>query len=116
MLAVFVRPNHPNYGTGEWRYHGYVVALVRCIDWKQALEVKALLMNEGLPEPYEGHASYEQGWYGGRMDLVALLDGDNVSSASHMVYAPVERFRAKASIGDNRYAGYYTAEELLSGG
>src|SRR5438045_134326 len=112
MVAVFARPNHPNYHNGEWSHHGYVVVFVRCVDREQALAVKTKLALEGLPEPFEGHASYEQGWYGGRMELVGLIDGE-LSPESHMVSAPVEPMRRRTSIGDNRYAGIYDAEELL---
>lgn len=123
MIAVFARPNHPHYYTSgpgvgrvdsvEWMYHGYVVIFVRCVDYKQALEVKMKLATSGLPEPMQAHESYEQGWYGGRMDLLALLDGDSLHELSHMVSAPIMSYRAKQSIGDNRYTGFYDASELL---
>lgn len=116
MIAVFARPNHPHYkrddgqDSGEWRYHGYVIALVRVSSQNQLEAVAKKLANDGLPEPY-GH-SYDQGWYGGRMDLIALLPGKNIRSAKK-VWLPVRPNNEKQSIGDNRYAGFYDAKELL---
>ena len=124
MIAVFARPNHPHYiteqwGNGpqdsyEWRYHGYVVIMVHCKDYPEALAVKAKLMNEGLAEPYQGHESMEQGWYGGRMELVALLKGNKISPEAHMVSSPLTEYNTKQSMGDNRFTGFYEAEEILN--
>lgn len=109
MIAVFARPNHPKgYGYGETE-HGYVIALVRCKSESQLASVKERLANEGLPEPF-GHT---WPWYGGRLDLLAVLPGNRVLGAKHTLL-PVRPGNEKQSIGDNRYAGLYTAEELLA--
>ena len=129
MIAVFARPNHPRYTTadydganaresGEWRYHGYVVAFVGCGNWTQVKRVQHKLATDGLPEPFAGHESYEQGWYGGVMDLVAVLPGRNPigpPTENWTGWVPVRPENERVSIGDNRYAGFYTAKEIING-
>lgn len=114
MIAIFARPNHPNYNNGEWCHHGYVVAAVHCKDEDEVAKVaQKLRLKPGLPEPF-GHDSYEQGWYGGMMDLITILDGDELfEPTTGKTWSPVRPLSKKTSIGDNRYAGYYEAEELL---
>lgn len=113
MIAVFARPNHPNYNNAEWRYHGYVVIFVKCRDEAEVKLVQHKLSVEGLPEPY-GH-NYEQGWYGGRMDLITVLPGNRLHDPKTGSYwSPVRPLSPKASIGDNRYAGFYEAADLLN--
>lgn len=113
MIAVFARPNHPNYGNGEWAHHGYVVALVRCRNDAQVKAVSEKLGQDGLPEPYG--RTYDQGWYGGRMELIAVVPGNRLHDPTGRGYwAPVRPGNERQSIGDNRYAGIYDAAELLA--
>ncbi len=113
MIAVFARASHPNYNNGEWRYHGYSVIFVRASSESQIKSVQRKLQTDGLPEPYEGHASYEQGWYGGKsFDLISVLPGNRLLDMKKL-WLPVGGKQTRTSIGDNRYAGFYDAEELL---
>lgn len=108
--AVFVRHTHP-VSQGN---HSYSVALVK---YQTQDELQALIKffgysyeGKGLPEPW-GH-SYQ--WYGGNcFDLVATFPGDpdTLAPLQHVIYEDIRRNRH--SVGDNRWVGYYTAEELL---
>ncbi len=79
MITAFARASHPNYNNGEWRYHGYSVIFVRAGSESQIRAIQKKLQVDGLPEPYEGHASYEQGWYGGKSSVLnAALPGNRL--------------------------------------
>lgn len=108
--AVFVRHTHPE-SQGN---HSYSVAVVK---YQAQDELQALVKffgysheGKGLPEPW-GH-NYQ--WYGGHCyDLVATFPGDpdTLAPMQHVIYEDIRRNRH--GVGDHRWVGYYTAEELL---
>lgn len=104
MIGVFARADHPEgYGTGKTA-HGYVVVLVKCHYADQLNRVQRVLATAGLPEPF-GHP---YPWYGGRMDLVAVIAGSDAAAELEGGFD-----NRRKSIGDNRFCGIYDASELL---
>jgi hypothetical protein len=107
-LLLFARADHPEgYGAADGTAHGYVVIAVLCKEENVNKVIDKLVYHvwEGLDQKdgkyYEGHLG---DWYGGKFDLLAMFDGVGALEYS-------DRFR---SLGDNRYFGLYTDEEVLN--
>jgi hypothetical protein len=119
VIGVFARPNHPSgYGTGgdTRTAHGYVVILVRCKDDGELAAVQKRLSTKGLGDEHFGPANWWSTWYGGQMDLVAMLpkaDQAVVVNPGWGYYIPRSDI-TKASIGDNRYVAVIDAGEILT--
>lgn len=117
MTGLFARADHPfGYGyaiTGEsmGKAHGFVVIAVECADDDELKHVRDKLAFDGFEGTGESR-NYGSGWmgewYGGKFDFVGILDGFRLAPGGF----GEERFR---SFGDNRYAGIYTAAEVLGG-
>lgn len=121
VTGVFARSDHPQgYGMvrqGEiyGRAHGYSVIYVRCADEAELAEVAKRLSLWNKPFhglQVHGYGNGQMGeWYGGLFDLIAIIPGHALKIASWQSKPDEEqRFR---SLGDNRFTGIYTAEEVL---
>ena len=110
--AVFARHTHP-ISQGS---HSYSMALVSYETQEQLKELEKLLQwsGMGLPEPY-GH---KHQWFGGNTyDLIATFPTPPTTITSYKEKPNIEDITAKEnkrSVGDHRWIGYYSAEELLN--
>jgi len=116
-LLLFAREDHPKgYGYADGTAHGYVVIAVLCNE-ENIEKVVAKLGEygeyneetgrskgwEGLKTDDKYYMGHLGDWYGGQFDLIAVFDGVGKLENS-------ERFR---SMGDNKFFGFYTSEEIL---
>jgi len=106
--AVFVRHTHPETQGS----HSYSVALVSYDTQEElkALEKQLSCLGTGLPEP-PMTANHGYQWYGGRQyDLVATFPS---APDSITPWQEKDVEGSRRSVGDHRYIGHYTAQELL---
>jgi hypothetical protein len=106
LYGVFARADHPSgYGYPDGRAHGYVTLFVGCDDAEQLLEVAARLTRPFLGPP--NVATYSEGrlgeWYGGTFQFIATVEQPRLCGLG--------RFQ---SLGDNCYAGIFSAAEVLA--
>ena len=106
--AIFARHTHPESQGG----HSYSIVIVQYDTKKQleALEQMLGCLGAGLPEPL-GH-TYQ--WYRGKnFDLIATFPTapDTITPFNYKLNEDMTK--NKHSVGDHRWIGYYTADELL---
>lgn len=106
--AVVARHTHP----AAQGNHSYSLALVQ-YDTEEQLEALKRLFGfrgEGLPEPMK----HNYQWYGGnQFDLIATFPTPPTTLTPQQYSVQEDMNANKHSVGDHRWVGYYTAEELL---
>ena len=110
MLAIFSRTDNPKTQGA----HGYSTLIVSVVNYDNLKILDGLLCGcqIKLKEPWK----HPYHWYSGTFDLVSLIEGEIISMTPNKM--SVEQclnsyYPGKMSIGDNRFIGYYTSDEII---
>ena len=105
MIAIFSRTDNTyNQGT-----HGYSTIFVEYSNDKELKKIREIMTYSRKGPTFKEPFEHPYQWYGGNFDLSGIIDGNIISIGYDQ-----DNINHRRSIGDNRFVGRYTAQEIFS--